>query len=1013
MSMEQADVTDGLRSEVVPGPSEPQTPPANPAISRNPYVGPRPFERGEDYLFFARDHEARDLISLVIGNQTLVLYSQSGAGKTSLINALVIDGLQRFHAHVLPVARVQGQIPAEIDEDRISNVFVLNTVLSLEAGTEPGSSTQPEAARERQSVADFLNVGLTQYLKLQKENLKWHDDRPIVLIIDQFEEFFTFYDYRWLDRVKFINQLIDALNTFDELRIVFSLREDYIAAFDPYARLFPNRLRTRYRLDRLRKDGATEAIVRPPERAHRHLADGVAKWLVTELLQTGAREMSGQMVTVEGEFVEAVQLQVVCRHLWDSVPPDEKEITVEHLSNFGNVDDVLRIFYEDTLAEAAKRGPAFDLRIEWPQLSLRSINRLIAQLIAYLTFVLTPSLCQRPISEFLVRRWFASELITAAGTRGTVFREERNTAGMPNQLVDFFANSHLIRGDWRAGGQWYEITHDRLLRPIRASNRSWFKRRRYWSGVVATFLLSAALAAGIYPLLRRADDAAAGQLSASLAAESGRLPFNQLDLAMLLAVQAYRTNDTPLSRSNLFRLVDRASRLTKFGHITQTSILAEAVVPGTSTIAVLTGENQLFAWDYRTGAIVPMPAIRTSGPTQLLADESNIYVVGSSGIVQPYPIPGQKDLPDGANDPAAFLGAASIEPRTLRRIALAGGRLAKASDSNLDIIDMKTRAVVASFSLTMQPDPAKKGAAYRPSMTDLGLSDDGKFAFVLGCLVNPVPALPKSPQPSPDPSVGGADTEKCDRSFIRFWDVDQKKELRDLPDDFDNIPGRVGSVALAHNNGRVLAAVEEGRGLVGIYELTDQGRRTQGYSVGDDFAYLLFASDGDALISVMSGGVASAWSIKGERRLERALHHGLPYDVAVSRSGKLALTGDAGVAVLSNAFSGEPLLLFSYKPFDRPAPYQEVGPVFLHADGCDRYASDDGFPSDFGQRPLVLRPYDQNDNIQGPQVFAEPGSAQRAACALLDDPTVAYVHARSRASGCYLFRIERASLLSG
>ena len=111
--------------------------------------------------------------------------------------------------------------------------------------------------------------------------------------------------------------------------------------------------------------------------------------------------------------------------------------------------------------------------------------------------------------------------------------------------------------------------------------------------------------------------------------------------------------------------------------------------------------------------------------------------------------------------------------------------------------------------------------------------------------------------------------------------------------------------------------------------------------------------------------------------------------------------------------AGEPLLLFSYKPFDRPAPYQEVGPVFLHADGCDRYASDDGFPSDFGQRPLVLRPYDQNDNIQGPQVFAEPGSAQRAACALLDDPTVAYVHARSRASGCYLFRIERASLLSG
>jgi hypothetical protein len=111
---------------------------------------------------------------------------------------------------------------------------------------------------------------------------------------------------------------------------------------------------------------------------------------------------------------------------------------------------------------------------------------------------------------------------------------------------------------------------------------------------------------------------------------------------------------------------------------------------------------------------------------------------------------------------------------------------------------------------------------------------------------------------------------------------------------------------------------------------------------------------------------------------------------------------------LRYASPGDPLLLFSYKPFDKPAPYQEVGPVFLHADGCERHPADGGFPVDFSQRPLVLRPYDARDYVQDSQVYAEAGEAESAARALLADPAVAYVHARSRSRGCFMFRIERA-----
>lgn len=105
---------------------------------------------------------------------------------------------------------------------------------------------------------------------------------------------------------------------------------------------------------------------------------------------------------------------------------------------------------------------------------------------------------------------------------------------------------------------------------------------------------------------------------------------------------------------------------------------------------------------------------------------------------------------------------------------------------------------------------------------------------------------------------------------------------------------------------------------------------------------------------------------------------------------------------------GDTMLLFSYKPFRTVVPYQEVGPVFLHAEPCERFSANDGFPDAFLNRPLILRPYDSDDNIYDSQRYAEAGDAESVANQLLADPRVAYVHARSWTRGCYLFRLERA-----
>ena len=62
------------------------------AVSKrpNPYVGPRPFGERDQNNFFGRDDEARQLTGLIIAHRAVLLYAQSGAGKTSLLRAKVI-----------------------------------------------------------------------------------------------------------------------------------------------------------------------------------------------------------------------------------------------------------------------------------------------------------------------------------------------------------------------------------------------------------------------------------------------------------------------------------------------------------------------------------------------------------------------------------------------------------------------------------------------------------------------------------------------------------------------------------------------------------------------------------------------------------------------------------------------------------------------------------------------------------------------------------------------------------
>ena len=75
------------------------------------------------------------------------------------------------------------------------------------------------------------------------------------------------------------------------------------------------------------------------------------------------------------------------------------------------------------------------------------------------------------LREHNIREWCEEKLITSAGTRSLVYQDVKNTGGMSNKVVDVLQNKYLIRAEERAGSKWFELTHDRLINPIKDSNK--------------------------------------------------------------------------------------------------------------------------------------------------------------------------------------------------------------------------------------------------------------------------------------------------------------------------------------------------------------------------------------------------------------------------------------------------------------------------------------------------------------------------------------------------------------
>jgi HEAT repeat protein len=277
----------------------------------DPYKFLDAFGLEDKYRFFGRDDAQQKLYDKVLQDRLTVVHAKSGAGKTSLLNA--------------------GLAPRLIDEGRLP--------VYARAYQEPVRAIKQAITAHTPGPWPALLSKLTlrEFLGMACERLgEWTQE--LVLMLDQFEEFFIFFPER-AHRKPFIDELADCYHDAAlPLRIVLALRKDYYSDLADFEERIPTIFGSQVRLDAMTREEARAAITEPLTRLDRPVEPEPA--LVEALLDDLAR---GGM--------ELPHLQILCTQLWRELEDGGTRITLASYEALGQAAGILTGYLKGELAK--------------------------------------------------------------------------------------------------------------------------------------------------------------------------------------------------------------------------------------------------------------------------------------------------------------------------------------------------------------------------------------------------------------------------------------------------------------------------------------------------------------------------------------------------------------------------------------------------------------------------------------------------------------------------------------
>lgn len=411
------------------------------------YPGATPFTSRQEKIFYGRDKDIEKLLTLIQVERKVLLYSKSGLGKTSLLEAGV---LPKMPSNITPIsirlfAFKEG---AETPVERVINALK-QVIGDLDA--------ESDNVIDKLAGGDQKNKTLWYYLKkaqLIDSSDETGQEKTFLLFFDQFEELFSFpqkdidefknqiYDLTELkvpdryavliaegrqhNRDLFNRETLSILHKKIDTKTVFAIRSDRLSLLNKLSDKLPDIQNKFYELQPLDLNQAREAVVNPAADPDPGFAtppftfhnDAINK-IIRELSDGGKHN------------IETTQLQIVC-HRIEEIAAEKKskgpvQIEVEDLPEFKNI---FLNFYMDSI----KRLPE-DKRAD--------ANRLI--------------------EDELIRNQQRISL-----------DEEICKEYLEEQYLRVLVDTHLLRAERNTFGRFsYEISHDTLVEPILESQKKY------------------------------------------------------------------------------------------------------------------------------------------------------------------------------------------------------------------------------------------------------------------------------------------------------------------------------------------------------------------------------------------------------------------------------------------------------------------------------------------------------------------------------------------------------------
>jgi WD40 repeat protein len=319
---------------------------------QHPYPGLFPFREKDKNYFFGRDREIQELTQLIEDNVLTVVFGKSGMGKTSLLQAGLIPWIR--NNYYLPI-----YLRVNFDEQAIPPLRqVKDTIQSKIKEMDPQApSIEDKTLWEYFSFTKILNGIVTP-----------------LLVFDQFEEIFTIPKKSSPEVDAFVTEITDLIENQEPaavkeqyqkerkpttsprqelyIRVIFSLREEYLPQLESFSHYLPSVKLSRYRILHMKGEDAVKAVLEPAQKIIRDR--GVAEEII-KTIPPGKNEDYNPYEPIGETWktreIEPFLLSLFCYRLNEKRLRNRENIISLELIRGLSVEKIMGDYYGESMAD--------------------------------------------------------------------------------------------------------------------------------------------------------------------------------------------------------------------------------------------------------------------------------------------------------------------------------------------------------------------------------------------------------------------------------------------------------------------------------------------------------------------------------------------------------------------------------------------------------------------------------------------------------------------------------------